>query len=174
MNLVGMARRPPVWIGVIISLAAAISIVWIGVIIGLAAAIAILFVYGSGPGTSAKAMSGPLLSECDGALRQLVIHYTADAADVVIPTYRGFFRQLPAGVTVHVVCPDTQTYDDLVARVGPTECTLSPVVVNHPITSWSRDRWLALGPSRDHKTTLLCPRGEDAAKVWPARRGTSA
>jgi hypothetical protein len=101
-----------------------------------------------------------------------VIHYAgADDDDVVLPTYRTFLRQLPAGVDVSVVCPGEAAFADLVRQVGPTACRLSPVVVSHPITSWSRDRWLALGGTRNHTTTLLCPRGEDGAEVWPARKG---
>jgi N-dimethylarginine dimethylaminohydrolase len=45
------------------------------------------------------------------------------------------------------------------------------VIVHHPITSWARDRWLALGAPGTEGTTLLCPRAEDGADVWPARQG---
>jgi uncharacterized DUF497 family protein len=147
------------------------SHVLLGVLLGLSASAGILSVYDGGAGQVPRPADGPLLSECDGRLRQVVIHYTTDAADVVIPTYRGFLRQLPADVTVHVVCPDKHAYEDLVARVGSTACRLSPVIVNHAITTWSRDRWLALGASRDQTAVLLCPRGEDGAGVWSAREG---
>jgi len=136
----------------------------IGVLLGLAAAIGILLIH-----DGARPARGPLLSECDGALRQLVIHYTVDAADVVLPTYKGFLGQIPKGVTVHVVCPDIRAYHDLASRLGPVKCTLSPVAVGHRITAWSRDRWLAFGPSPDKKFHLLCSRTEDAAKVWKDR-----
>jgi hypothetical protein len=143
--------------------------VLIGVALGLAVALGILAVYRPGP--VAEAAPGPLVSECDGALRRVVIHY-ADAADEdVLPTYRDFLRQLPADVDVRVVCPDQPTFDALARRVGPTACRLTPVVVNHPITSWARDRWLALGPAGGGPTTLLCPRAEDGADLWPARAG---
>src|SRR5207248_8979993 len=46
-----------------------------------------------------------------------------------------------------------------------------PVIVHHPITSWSRDRWLALTSSDGSETTLLCPHKEDEADTWPARKG---
>ena len=159
MNVAGMVRRPPVLIGVAI---------------GLAGALGILIITGGGLVPSAKPLRGPLLSECDGSLRQLVIHYTTnpEAVAAVLPTYQGFLPQLQAGVTVHVVCPDKAAYEDLVARVGPTKCTLSPVVVNHIITPWARDRWLAFGPLGQRTATLVYPRGENAAKVWPPRRGS--
>ena len=90
---------------------------------------------------------------------------------MVVPTYRAFLRQLPADVTVQVVCPNRQAYNDLLARIGTTDCRLSPVIVGHPITAWSRDRWLALGACGGQPAVLLCPRNEDGAAVWPAREG---
>jgi hypothetical protein len=140
----------------------------LGVALGLAVAAAVLVVTGGGRGGPAD---GPLLSECDGALRRVVIHCTGEDDVVVLPTYRAFLRQLPAGVQVHVVCPSEQVFEGLVGRVGPTDCQLTPVIVRHPITSWARDRWLALGGARGDSTTLLCPRAEDGADVWPARQG---
>ncbi len=112
-----------------------------------------------------------MLPDCEGGLRQAVIQYAPDSADVVLPTYRAFLPQLPGDVTVQVVCPDRPAYDDLLARVGATDCRLSPVIVGHPITAWSRDRWLALGASSGQAAQLLCPRNEDGAAVWPAREG---
>ena len=143
----------------------------LGVLLGLAVSAGVLSVYEDGANQMPQLSTGPLLSECDGSLRQVVIHYPAEAAEVVVPTYRGFLRQLPADVTVQVVCPDKHAYDDLLARVGPTKCSLSPVIVGHAITAWSRDRWLALGASKEQPAVLLCPRGEDGASVWPPREG---
>ena len=143
----------------------------LGVVLGLIASAGILSVYEGGVQRVPRCDSGPLLSECDGRLREVVLHYTAEAAEVVVPTYHDFLRQLPANVTVDVVCPDKHTYDDLLARVGPTACCLSPVIVDHTITSWSRDRWLALGAFKEQTSVLLCPRNEDGAAVWPARAG---
>jgi hypothetical protein len=140
-----------------------------GVVIGLVVAFAVRAFFWTGP--IPEAPSGPLVSECDGALRRVAIHY-ADASDEdVLPTYRDFLRQLPAGVDVRVVCPSAATFDALAGRVGPTACRLTPVVVNHAVTSWARDRWLALGPAQGGPTTLLCPRAEDGAALWPARAG---
>ena len=143
----------------------------LGVSIGLVASLVVLCVYRGGDGGPPGADGGPLLSDCDGAIRQLVIHYVDDAGEIVTPTYREFLRQLPAEVTVYAVCPHERAFEDLAARVGPTACVLSPVILDHPITTWSRDRWLALGPARDQTMVLLCPREEDGASVWPARAG---
>lgn len=114
---------------------------------------------------------GPLLSDCDGALREIAIQYVPEASNVVAAAYRDLLRALPAGVTVRVVCPDRAAFLDLARRVGPVACRLEPVPTGHPMTAWARDRWLALGPGDDGATTLLAPAGEDGAEVWPARAG---
>ena len=144
--------------------------VLLGVVIGLAASMLLLSADLGGVGRTTPS-AGPLLSDCDGTIRQAVIHYTPETADVVAPTYRTFLRQLPAEVTVRVVCPDRPAYEDLLARIGETRCRLSPVLVGHPMTAWSRDRWLALGACGTQPAVLLCPRSEDGAAVWPARQG---
>ena len=141
--------------------------VLLGVALGLGIAFTIL-AFRRGPSAAA---AGPLVSECDGALRRVVIHYTRDGDEVVLPTYRDFLRQLPKDVDVRVVCPSAAAFDALIHKVSPTECRLTRVAVDHPITSWSRDRWLPLGPARGGPTTLLCSRAEDGAAVWPTRAG---
>jgi N-dimethylarginine dimethylaminohydrolase len=144
--------------------------VLLGVLLGLAASMGLLSI-DRGSAIRPPHPAGPLLADCDGTLRQAVIHYTPESADVVLPTYRAFLRQLPADVTVQVVCPDRPAYDDLLARIGAVDCRLAPVIVGHPITAWSRDRWLALGANGGQPAVLLCPRNEDGAAVWPAREG---
>ncbi len=139
-----------------------------GAALGLAVACGVLFFWRRGP---VVVPTGPLVSECDGAIRRLAIHYTEEADPDVYPTYRDFLRQLPAGVEVCVVCPSAAAFDTLAGKIGPIQCRLTPVIVNHPITSWARDRWLPLGPVQGGPTTLLCPRAEDGAAVWPDRAG---
>ncbi len=143
----------------------------LGVLLGLAVSMGMLSIDRGTAGRAPHPAAGPLLPDCEGRLLQAVIHYTPDSAEVVLPTYRAFLPQLPGDVTVQVVCPDRPAYDDLLARVGATDCRLSPVIVGHPITAWSRDRWLALGACGRQPTALLCPRNEDGAAVWPAREG---
>ena len=144
----------------------------LGVALGLAASAVVLAMLPGGGGGRDRPEGGKLLSECDGAIRELVIHYVPEAADIVAPTYRDFLRQLPGDVVVRVVCRDRAAFDDLATRVAPTECVLSPVFVDHPITSWSRDRWLALrSATAADKTTLLCSRAENGGDIWPDRAG---
>jgi len=49
---------------------------------------------------------------------------------------------------------------------------LQPLVTGHPISCWSRDRWLAMAPvNPDQKALLLAPFREEAYQIWPQRRG---
>jgi hypothetical protein len=86
--------------------------------------------------------------------------------------YTDFLRWLERDVTVHVVVPNRQAFDELVAAIGKVDCELRPIVVDHPMTAWSRDRWIALLPAAASKaTTLWSPRGEMTADIWPERAG---
>ena len=144
----------------------------VGAALGLLVSAAVLATIPGRGGSSGSLKDAALLSDCDGALREIVIHYARETATIVGPTYRDFLRQLPADVTVRVVCRSRADFDDLAARMAPTNCVLSPVIVDHAITCWSRDRWLALGSSASSgKTTLFCPRGENGADIWPDRAG---
>jgi hypothetical protein len=142
----------------------------VGVIIGLAVGGGILALTG-GPGRGPRP-SGPILSECDGHLRELVLHYEPSAKGIVAPVYRDFLGALDSDVGVRIVCPDRAAFDDFVTTVGPVRCRVSPVPVGHPITTWSRDRWVALMPAAPGSaTTLWSPRGEAGDEIWPARAG---
>jgi len=139
----------------------------IGLILGVAVALV-----AAAPGDSRPALPGTLLADCEGSLEEIVIQYLPAAAPVVERAYRDFLGDLPAGVTVHVVCPDETALVDLTRRVGPLACRLRAVPVHRPMTPWSRDRWLALAPGRDGwPTTLLSPLAERGEEVWPEREG---
>ena len=141
-----------------------------GLAIGLVAGCFLLSLTGSG--VRRQTASGRILSECDGRLRELVIHYEPSAKEIALPVYRQFLASLERGVIVNVVSRDATTYQDLVSSLGPVQCTLRPILVRHSITTWSRDRWVALGPIKaGGVTTLWSPRGEAAEEIWPARAG---
>ncbi|HHY86447.1 MAG TPA: hypothetical protein GYA07_13080 [Verrucomicrobia bacterium] len=114
--------------------------------------------------------AGPILSECSGHFRELVIHYEPSAREVVESTYSQFLTALESDVTVYVVCPTHAAFDELLNFVGPVRCRLKPIAVNHDMTVWSRDRWIALGPENGI-TTLLHSPAEASAEIWPARAG---
>ncbi len=142
----------------------------LGILLGLVGSAIMLAVVDSRP-TAPVASPPTVLSDCDGAIDEIVIHYITGAGHIVGRAYRDFLQQLPADVVVQVVCPDRDAFDDLVARVGSTSCQLKAVVVAHPITPWSRDRWLALAHDDVNITTLLCPRSEKSEEIWPHRAG---
>ena len=144
----------------------------LGVLLGVVAALAIMPLLESAKAKQDGTEVGPILSDCDGSLREIVIHYSGEDGETVFPVYCDFLAVLPADVTVRVVAPGRAVFDELVSAVGEVACTLKPVIVDHEITSWSRDRWIALGPAKDRlDTTLVAPRGEMGAEIWPGRKG---
>ena len=144
----------------------------LGVIIGVVAALLAMPLFSGKDKPAAEATVGPVLSDCDGAMRELVIQYTSDSAAIVTKPYQDFLTQLPSAVTVHVVCRDRGAFDELSAAVGRTDCTLHPVFVGHTMTSWSRDRWICMQPAGTATAfTLLSPKGEMGADAWPERKG---
>lgn len=143
----------------------------LGIVLGLAAAVALMPLLGGGKPQPPSTI-GATLSDCDGALHELVIQYLPSADPIVALAYRDLLRQLPASVTVHVIVPDRAAFDQLARIAGATQCRLNPIVVAHPITCWARDRWLALHPAGESRAiTVLSPRGEMGADSWPARKG---
>ena len=147
----------------------------VGVVVGIAAAVAFGVMEGERTAHSKTVTlpaHGPVLSDCDGAIRELVIQYVPEAAEIVETAYRQFLREFPASVTVHVVCPGRRAYDDFRQRVGPMRCRLNPVFTGHPMTCWARDRWLALRPAKSSGPAIvLSPAEETGEKLWPARKG---
>ncbi len=145
----------------------------LGVLIGLLAALAVLPFFKSPPHQEDPTAVGPLAADCDGALRDIVVHYKIEEAEVLERPYRDFLPRLSGSVNVFVVCPDNAAFEDLQRRMGTLQCRLTPVVVDHPMTAWARDRWIALQPSvRGGKVTaLVSPRGEMGADNWPERKG---
>jgi hypothetical protein len=143
---------------------------WLGVVLGLTAGFALVARLG-GRGNQ-PAPTGAILSECDGRMRELVIQYEPSAKDIVATVYHDFLGALDPEVTVYAVCPDAQAYAELTALAGPLRCRLVPIMTDHPITTWSRDRWVALTPAGPKgATTLWSPAGETGEELWPARAG---
>ena len=142
----------------------------LGILLGLLAASAILAL--TGTPEHRPLPSGPILSECDGHLRELVLQYEPAAKPIVAPVYRDFLRALDPDVSVLLVCPNRPAFEDFAAAVGPVPCIVTPIFTGHPMTAWSRDRWVALTPAATGcPTTLWSPRGEAGDEVWPARAG---
>jgi hypothetical protein len=141
-----------------------------GVALGLVIGFAILSLTGSPPRKPIPC--GPILSECDGHLQELVIQYEPSAKEIAATVYRGFLGALEREVMVHVLCPSQAAFDEFVSQVGSVRCKVSPIIAGHSMTTWSRDRWVALTPVHPGgATTLWSPLGEARQEVWPARAG---
>lgn len=139
-----------------------------GVLIGIVLGAALLAGIERWQAGRERPVGGRVLSECDGTIRAIAIQYTADG-DFALGVYRQLVPLLESDVAVWVICPKEEDFAALRQAVGPVRCTLRPVIVGHEMSVWSRDRWLTLvGPAG---TTLLTPRGEQAAESWPARAG---
>ncbi len=141
-----------------------------GVFLGLLAGSAILAMTENS--RRAIPSSGPILSECDGHFQELVIQYEPSAREIAATVYRDFLGALDRDIVVHALCPTQAAYDELIATVGPVRCRMVPLITGHAMTTWSRDRWVALEPpSPGRPVTLWSPRGEAGGQVWPARSG---
>ena len=142
----------------------------VGLVLGLGIGFAILSLASSPARRTIP--SGPVISECGGHFRELVIQYEPSAKPMVAPVYRDFLGALDRDLTVYVLCPDRPAFNDLASAVGSVRCRLSPILTGHPITTWARDRWIALTPAvPGGPTTVWSPRGEAAEEIWPARAG---
>ena len=111
--------------------------------------------------------SGEAVGDIGGALRRLAIQFV-HGADFAIPVYRDFLPALSDEVVVYVLCPDQASYDELLGQLPTLRCRLVPVLTGHAMTTWSRDRWVAL---QGQPITLVCPRREAGADAWPERAG---
>ena len=142
----------------------------LGVLIGLVAGFAILGLTGSPQRRTTP--TGPLLSECGGHLCELVLQYEPSAKEICAPVYRDFLAALDSDVIVHVLCPNRPAFEDFLSTAGRLHCQVTPLIAGHAITTWARDRWVALAPaSPGGPTTLWSPRGEAGQEIWPARAG---
>ena len=147
--------------------------VLLGVGLGLAVSAAVLSLHDGGRGRAGSA-SGPLLSECDGALRRLVIQYADGADDVVMPTY----RELPPPVAGRrrglrrvsqrgrVSRPGSRGRAD---RVPPDARDRRPP--HHVLV---RDRWLALGPAPGSRRRCCTRARRTGRRSGRRARATSA
>ncbi len=96
------------------------------------------------------------VADAQGRLEHLVLHADPGAFDDVEHTYRDLLQALPdARISVAVRAPED--FDAFRARFpDPRPERFAPVVIGHPITTWSRDRY-TLTRRADGRDTLLVP-----------------
>lgn len=156
-----------------------------GIIAGLAASVAIVQI--KGMFTPAEDYSnvnllvepdaiefpGHLISDTDGAMEEMVVHFNGAEAEFVLPAYRDFFIKSSPGLKKVFVAVDKEEEFDLFtdemrkAGVGGIERFVM-VEMKFPITTWARDRFLAKTPEDPGGPSILMlpPRPEETS---PAR-----
>jgi len=146
---------------------------YVNAILGVMLGLAIVWGVGRWVGSphASPSPAGPMMAEFGPPLRTIVVHHVA-GSDATLSVIRAFISHLPAEARVCVVCPDDASFAEFREVVALPDERVIPAIVNHPITPWSRDRWVALLPhERGSRTVLLHPFEEAAADAWPARRG---
>jgi hypothetical protein len=94
-----------------------------------------------------------------GRLQALLLHWSPDGGELVLPTYRDLLGALPADVELRVAVQHAEHFDDLRRRLAaagaPGLERLRLLVVGRPITIWSRDRFVTA--ERGGRTVLVVP-----------------
>ncbi len=81
----------------------------------------------------------PALDEGAGRVREVLLHYEPSAS-FVHRTYADFLASLPGDVKVYVAVEKAEHAAEFERAFGRTA---TPIVVGRPITTWSRDRFVA-------------------------------
>ncbi len=86
-----------------------------------------------------EARTAPALDEGAGRVREVLLHYSPEAG-FVRRTYAEFLAWLPRDVKVYVAVEKAEHAAEFTREFGREAV---PVVVGRPITTWSRDRFVA-------------------------------
>jgi hypothetical protein len=139
----------------------------LGAAIGIAAAMLLLGYMNA----RASAPRPVMFPDSGGRVRGAVMQYSR-GNDAVVPVFQQYLSCQDSDLTVYMVCPEAADFAEISTRLPACRARLVPVYTHHPITAWSRDRWVALEPLTPGKSiTLLAPKGEQGADVWPQRAG---
>jgi hypothetical protein len=107
--------------------------------------------------------SVPLADEQAGRIRSISIQF-APSALFAEPAWRDLFRHLPADVQVTVAVEKREDFDAFVRLTGRRSAV--PVVVGRPITSWARDRFVALSDGTIVRPPEPHPGGPERRNDW--------
>ena len=121
-----------------------------GVVAGVIASALVAVTLGTTP--RARAPRDRLVAEdASGHLQRIAIHYVPAMDARAMPVWHQLFRALPHDIAVEVAVPAERDFTRLIdhLRAAGIESLdrFHAVVVDHPLTTWSRDRMAALiGP----------------------------
>jgi len=111
-----------------------------GIAAGIGASALVALLVGA---TSAQPRAALVPEDASGHLARIAIHYTPAMDERAMPVWKQLFHALPADVEVEVAVPTQRDFDRFVREVGAAR-RFRPIIVGHPITTWSRDRMAAL------------------------------
>ncbi|HEX8790776.1 MAG TPA: hypothetical protein VF765_07475 [Polyangiaceae bacterium] len=153
----------------------------VGIVLGLAVAIFVLRAQSRAkapppPAPSAK-LAGSVLREDAGSVDEVLVHYVPRLEPLITDAYRDFLGTLDPSTRVVVVLPKgaADSVGPFLARIDPggsLAARARAVEVDGPISVWSKDRALVLGPGTDASRTGLeipappDPRWVERANDW--------
>jgi hypothetical protein len=159
-----------------------------GVAVGLLAAVGVLRVASRSkappPPTPSVKLAGGILREDAGSLEEILVHYVPRLEPLVQDAYADFLGTIDPATRLVVVLPRPEADDgetpqerlgEMLARIDPTGglgARARAVEVDGPISVWSKDRALVLGPDAEASRAGLViplppdPHWKERANDW--------
>ena len=163
-----------------------------GVAVGLAAAVGVLRFTSPSPSRSrgppppapSVKLAGGVLQEDAGSLEEILVHYVPRLEPVIRDAYADFLGTIDPSTRLVVVVPKLDVdggelpqarLDAMLARIDPSGALgarTRVVEVDGPISVWSKDRALVLGPDGEARRTGLVipappdPHWKERANDW--------
>ena len=145
----------------------------LGVLLGVGITLAVVRATPTTSGDPPGALGGPPLAEATGKLARVLIHFPPQLEPILTDPYTDLLGSLPPQTRLVVIVPDEARAETELHRfldsIAPSLWARTQVVtVPSPITPWSKDRALVLGPADDGTPpTLLVP--PPPPSNWPGR-----
>lgn len=127
------------------------------VLAGIVAGICGAALIGRGPGLP----EARLVSDTEGSLSEISIHYCAEFHAASGETIKGLLRELDPDVRVNVVVHRQSEFDKLRLFLNSSTDTypqLHPIVTGFPVTPWSKDRYGTMATKRGPAICIPDPR----------------
>ena len=147
----------------------------LGALLGIAAAVVVLATAAAGRGEPGTGVPR-LVSESEGAITEIAMHYVPHGSAVVRDTYADFLGALGDDVRINFVVADDlseaqrQALLEWLGRIRRTlPARVHLVPSPGPITTWSKDRALVTQPVPDGAAWLVAP--AEPGPDWKERHG---